>query len=75
MRFTSWLWEQVEDLGKDSGFAKVAWDDVNTGCALPTYSASDWIKHFEKKHPDTKEALVKQLFISFQEYKRSQEPK
>lgn len=71
MRFTAWLWSQVEDLGPEAGFAKVCWTDVNNGCASTKFSVNDWVRHFDEKHPDKKDILVSQLLISFAEYKRS----
>ena len=66
------MWQQVEDLGKDAGFSEVCWNDANNGCASATFSAADWVKHFNERHPDTKEALVKRLVATFAEYSRSQ---
>jgi hypothetical protein len=71
MRFTSWLWNQVDDLGDQAGFARVAWNDVNNGCASAAFSASDWIRHFDEKHYDNRSDLTYQLFVSFQEYKKA----
>lgn len=71
MRYTEWLWNQVEDLGSAAGFAKICWDDVNNGCASPKFSSGQWIKHFDEKHKDNRDILMYQLVQSFSEYKKS----
>lgn len=69
MRFSEWLWFQVEDLGADAGFAKVCWEDVNNGCASSKFSSSEWVNHFAEKHKDNKDILIQRLIQSFHEYK------
>ena len=71
MRYTTWLWSQVEDLGADAGFAKTCWDDVNNGCASGKFSARDWMSHFDEKHPDKKDILISQLIKSVNDYHKS----
>lgn len=70
MRFTAWLWNQVDDLGDQEAFAKICWDDVNNGCANARFSAKDWVKHFDDKHRDSRDDLVFQLITAFQQYKK-----
>jgi hypothetical protein len=71
MRFTSWMWNQVDDLGDQAGFSKIAWNDVNNGCALASFSASEWIEHFNEKHFENRADLTYQLFVAFQDYKKA----
>ena len=75
MRYTEWLWSQVEDLGADSGFAKTCWDDVNNGCASPKFSSGEWVKHFNEKHKDNRDILVHRLIQSFDEFKKATKEK
>jgi hypothetical protein len=71
MKYTAWLWRQLEDVGPGHAFAKVCWDDVNNGCASTKFSANDWLLHFEEKHSDKKDKLISQLLISFAEYQKA----
>ena len=71
MRFSEWLWFQVEDLGAESGFAKTCWDDVNNWCASLKFSSSEWVKHFDEKHKDNRDILIQKLIQSFHEYKKA----
>ncbi len=68
MHFVSWLWEQMDYQDANSRFAKVCWDDVNNGCALPTFSAQQWHKHFDEKHKNSKEKLNTMLIRAYDEY-------
>ena len=51
-----------------SRFAKLCWDDVNNGCALPTFSAHQWQNHFDKKHKNSKDKLNAMLLKALDEY-------
>jgi hypothetical protein len=75
MRFVTWLWDQLDIPGSTGSFAKICWDDVNNGCAHPTFSAPQWLHHFENKHPDSKDKLRAMLIRAFQEYMLSLEGK
>ena len=75
MRYTEWLWNQVEELGSDSGFAKTCWDDVNNGCASSKFSSGEWVKHFNEKHRDNRDILVHRLIQSFDEFKKATKEK
>ena len=68
MRFTSWLWDQIEFEGTNYRIAKLCWDDVNNGCANTIFSIQDWIKHFEAKHPDKKDTLIGLTFTAYLEF-------
>ena len=68
MRFTSWLWDQLDIPGPSGKFAKLCWDDVNNGCGSARFHAVDWVKHFETKHFDSKEELVNRLVEAYGEY-------
>jgi len=63
MRFTTWLWEQLDLPGQASSLANICWSDVNNGCASAKFTGSDWLNHFNEKHPDTSATLSK-LFMS-----------
>ena len=71
MRFVTWLWDQLDVPGGTSKFAKLCWDDVNNGCAHPTFSAPQWLHHFEDKHKEHQEALITMLLAAFTEYMRT----
>lgn len=68
MHFSTWLWDQLDIPGGTGKFSKLCWDDVNNGCALPTFSAKDWLNHFESKHVETKERLTLMLLKAYSEY-------
>jgi len=61
MRFSTWLWEQLDLPGRAGELAKVCWADVNNGCASAKFGASDWVNHFEEKHKDKKDKLADML--------------
>jgi len=75
MRFVTWLWEQLDTAGPASRFAKLCWDDVNNGCAHATFSATNWLDHFEEKHKDNKEVLISLMLPAYQEYMLSRASK
>lgn len=68
MRFPTWLWEQLDTGGTTARFAKLCWDDVNNGCAHPTFNASEWLSHFKEKHSDKIELLTEMLLNAYVEY-------
>ena len=68
MRFTAWLWEQLDYDGPMYRTAKMCWDDVNNGCASTRFSAQNWIDHFESKHLDKKDILIDMTFTAYTEY-------
>jgi hypothetical protein len=68
MRFVTWLWEQIDEQGASSKFAKIAWDDVNNGCAHGTFGPAQWIEHFSIKHPEAKAILIEGLLKAYDEY-------
>ena len=68
MRFSTWLWDQLDIPGRSGSFAKVCWDDVNNGCASPRFSASDWLKHFDEKHAEKRDRLADMLIPVYMEY-------
>jgi hypothetical protein len=75
MRFPTWLWEQLDAGNSVSKFAKLCWDDVNNGCAHPTFNATQWLAHFEEKHKDSRDTLVSLMLPVYQEYMLSCNPK
>jgi hypothetical protein len=68
MRFSTWLWEQLDFPGRSGVLAKVCWDDVNNGCANARFSATDWLKHFDEKHAEKRETLADMLIPVYMEY-------
>ena len=70
MRYTTWLFDQADAGGPTAKFSKVAWDDVNNGCASARFSTQEWIDHFTIKHPDKADTLIEMLFNSYVEYTR-----
>jgi len=68
MRFSTWLFEQLEDVGPFSKIAKICWDDVNNGCGVATFTASQWADHFILKHPVKSHILVEMLFTANDEF-------
>ena len=68
MRFSTWLWEQLDLPGRAGDLAKICWLDVNNGCASAKFSASEWVNHFEGKHRDKKEKLSDMLIPVYLEY-------
>ena len=70
MRYTAWLWEQLDEDSPLGKFAKVCYDDVNNGCASPKFSAGEWISHFEQVHRDNKDELISRFFTSFVAYNK-----
>jgi hypothetical protein len=68
MRFSTWLWEQLEEFTASAEFAKIAWTDVNNGCAHATFSVSDWVAHFDEKHKDRKDLLMAMMLTTYKEY-------
>jgi hypothetical protein len=68
MRFTSWLWEQLDAGGPSSVFAKICWDDVNNGCAHVKFSANEWLSHFKDKHSEKIDLLTELLLNTYLEY-------
>jgi hypothetical protein len=75
MKYTAWLWYQLEEVGPGHAFAKVCWDDVNNGCASTKFSVNDWLLHFEQKHLDNRDILIHRLIQSFDEFKKATEEK
>jgi hypothetical protein len=75
MQFSTWLWDQMDIPGPLGRFAKLCWDDVNNGCALPTFNAKTWLNHFETKHPESRGILSTALIKSYKEYIISTEHK
>ena len=71
MKYTAWLWYQLEEVGPGHAFAKVCWDDVNNGCASTKFSVNDWLQHFEQKHLDNRDILIHRLIQSFDEFKKA----
>jgi hypothetical protein len=71
MRYTVWLWNQLEEDSPIGRFAKVCYDDVNNGCANARFSSNDWLLHFEGIHRENKEALIARFFTSFAAYNKS----
>ena len=71
MKYTAWLWYQLEEVGPGHAFAKVCWDDVNNGCASTKFSVSDWLQHFEQTHLDNRDILIHRLIQSFDEFKKA----
>ena len=71
MKYTAWLWYQLEEVGPGHAFAKVCWDDVNNGCASTKFSVNDWLLHFEQKHLDNRDILIHRLIQSFDEFKKA----
>ena len=71
MKYTAWLWYQLEEVGPGHAFAKVCWDDVNNGCASTKFSVRDWLQHFEQKHLDNRDILIHRLIQSFDEFKKA----
>ena len=68
MRFVTWLLDQQDTGGTTARFSKLAWDDVNNGCASPRFTAQEWIEHFKDKHEEKADILTEMLFTSFVEY-------
>lgn len=68
MRFSSWLWEQLDTPGISGEFAKICWDDINNGCGSGKYNATLWLKHFEQKHSDKKDILIDKLTKCYMEF-------
>lgn len=71
MRYTVWLWDQMDEDSPIGRFAKLCYDDVNNGCANPKFSAGEWISHFEQNHRDNKEELISRFFTTFTVYNKS----
>jgi hypothetical protein len=68
MYYSTWLWDQLDIPSYTGKFAKLCWDDVNNGCALPTFSAKAWLNHFEEKHSENKDQLSIMLIKVYKEY-------
>lgn len=68
MSFTSWLFEQIDDLGDHEKFARICWSDVNNGCAHARFSAKDWTEHFNSKHKETADKLDGLLIEAYLSY-------
>jgi len=68
MRFSTWLWDQLDIPGRAGLLAKLCWDDVNNGCGSGRFSASDWLNHFESKHTEKRDALANMLIPVYLEY-------
>jgi hypothetical protein len=49
-------------------FAKVAWDDVNNGCANPRFSHREWFDHFNDKHAEKANLLLDMLYTAYLAY-------
>ena len=70
MHFITWLFEQIDDIGKHQRFAKICWDDVNNGCAHIRFSVKQWQDHFIEKHPENSKLFVKMLIDAYIDYQR-----
>ena len=70
MHFITWLFEQLDDPGPHQRFAKLAWDDVNNGCAHIRFSVKQWQDHFFEKHPDSSKILIPMLIDAYVQYQK-----
>jgi len=68
VHFSSWLWEQMDVPNEIGSFAKLCWTDANNGCANSKFNAKEWMTHFTKKHPESKEVLADRLVNAYKEY-------
>jgi hypothetical protein len=69
MRFTAWMWEQLEENPTPLGdFCRTCWSDVNNGCASSRFTITQWKEHFELRHKDNSaklNALLAQTYSSY----------
>ena len=71
MRYTVWLWDQLDEDSPIGKFARTCYHDVNNGCANARFSSNDWLLHFEQIHRDNKETLIARFFAAFDAYNKS----
>jgi hypothetical protein len=69
MRFSTWLWEQLEEVNDVGRFANIAWRDVNNGCAHATFNARKWLEHIKTHHPERKDVLIPLLLGAYARYR------
>ena len=68
MQFTQWLLSLEDEDGALGRFQKLAYSDINNGCASSKFDAIQWKKHFIEKHPESAEPLIKLLINSYNVY-------
>lgn len=75
MRFTQWILGLEDEKGILDRFQKVAFGDINNGCASSKFDALGWKQHFLEKHPDSAEDLIALLTKAYAKYALSNEGK
>lgn len=69
MRFTAWMWEQMEDDFTPIGdFCRTCWEDVNNGCASSLFTVYQWKAHFEERHKYKSTQLISLLTMAYAHY-------
>lgn len=68
MRFTQWILALEDEDGVLDRFQKVAYTDINNGCASSKFDATDWKKHFDVKHKESATELTALLKIAYELY-------
>jgi hypothetical protein len=66
--FSVWVLDQIDREDGVGRFARVVWEDYNSGCAAMYKDAVAWKKHFEKCHRSKLELLVQLLEDAYVEY-------
>ena len=75
MRFTQWLLELEDEDGILEKFQKVAFGDINNGCASSKFDALGWKQHFQDKHPESADRLISLLAQAYAKYALSNKDK
>jgi len=68
VRFTQWILELEDEDGVIDQFHRVAYSDINNGCASSKFDALAWKKHFYEKHAETADRLVALLSLAYAQY-------
>lgn len=66
--FSIWLLEQQDREDSVGQFARLAWQDYNSGCAAMYKDAVGWKKHFDTCHGAKLDKLMELLGDAYVEY-------
>jgi hypothetical protein len=69
--FSVWVLDQIDREDGVGRFARVVWDDYNSGCAAMYKDAVAWKTHFEHSHGSKLGVLVQLLEDAYVEYAMS----